>query len=307
MRTITIAALLLWCSSAFAAVLNVEFHFVPFTGDLKKSAVQTVPGKAAVYLNNVLVAEQPVQKSDVPVLFDDREVSAPIWVTMASLGPAVRKGRNKVRIEFEPADPKLAYMTQLRWTQVMDQVTRGTSASGASTSTNQAGGGTENKPATGKVVFEREFTGDFAADLPWHHYPAVATITDEDRKRLAALVRARMDVFKPDFAAAYKALQGAKGIDVGEVRKAKCLDAAYAAGVRITSTAPDQLEFQTTGNPEVVVKSRRGDLYPVADTKSFDKIKGDEVQMCAGIILSILFPQRLVVVRNPAGDWQVAY
>jgi hypothetical protein len=255
----------------------------------------------------VLVAEQPVERREVPVIFDAREIGAPIWVPMASLGPAVRKGKNKVRIEFEPTDAKLAYMTQVRWNEVSDNVTRGTSASGASTATNQAGGGSENKPATGKVVIEREFSGDFAADVPWHHYPAVANLTDEDKKRLAALVRARMDVFKPDFAAAYKALQGAKGVDVGEVRKAKCLDAAYAAGVRISSTAPDQLEFQTTGNPEVVVKSRKGELYPVADAKSFDKIKGNDVQMCAGILLSILFPQRLVVVRNPSGDWQVAY
>jgi hypothetical protein len=260
-----------------------------------------------VYLNNVLVADQPIERKDVPVLFDDREVAAAIWVPMQSLGPAVRKGRNKVRIEFEPADPKLAYTTQLRWSQVTDQVTRGKSASGATTETNQSGGGTENKPATGKVTIEREFVADFAADLPWHHYPAVTALGDDDRTRLAALVRARMEVFKPNFAAAYKALESAKGVNIAEVRKAKCLDAAYAAGVRISAAAPDQLEFQTTGNPEVVVKSRKGELYPVADKKTFDRIKGDEVQMCAGIVLSMLFPQRLVVVRNPSGEWQVAY
>ena len=62
MRTIAIAALLLWSSFSTAAVLNVEFHFAPYTGDLKKSSVQTVPGKAAVYLNNVLIAEQPVER-----------------------------------------------------------------------------------------------------------------------------------------------------------------------------------------------------------------------------------------------------
>ena len=305
---ITFGAFLLFCSCiAQAAVLNVEFHFAPFTGDLKKSSVQTVPGKASVYVNNVLLVEQPVERKDVPVLFDAREVAGPIWIPASSLGPGLRKGKNKVRIEFDPTDPKLAYMTQLRWTEVTDQVTRGTTASGASTATNQSGGANENKPATGKVVLEREFVADFASDQPWHRYPAVSTLTDEDKKKLAALIRTRMDVWKPDFAAAYKLLANVKGIDVAEVRKHKCLDAAYAAGVRITSTAPDQLEFQTTGNPEVVVKNRKGELYPVADTKSFDKIKGNELQMCAGIVLSILFPQRLVVVRNPAGEWQVAY
>lgn len=304
---ILLAALLFLSSLAQAAVLNVEIHFAPFTGDLKSSNVQTVAGKASVYVNNVLLAEMPVRRDTVPVLFDAREIAAPIWITSQSLGPGLRKGRNKVRIEFEPTDPKAAYMTQLRWNEVTDQVTRGTSASGASTATNQGAGGVDVKSATGKVVIEREFVADFATDRPWHHYPAVASLNDEDRKRLAALVRARMDVWKPDFAAAYKTLSGVKGIDVAEVRKNKCLEAAYTAGVRITSTAPDQLEFQTTGNPEVVVKSRKGELYPVADVKSFEKIKGNELQMCAGIVLSILFPERLVVVRNPAGEWQVAY
>jgi hypothetical protein len=304
---IFVAALLLLPSLAWAAVLNVEIHFAPFTGDLKSQQVQTVPGKASVYVNNVLLTEMPIQRDTVPVLFDAREIAAPVWITSQSLGPGLRKGKNKVRIEFEPTDPKAAYMTQLRWNEVTDQVTRGTSASGAATATNQGAGGSSVKPASGKVVLERELVADFATDQPWHHYPAVANLTDEDRKRVAALVRARMDVWKPDFAAAYKVLGGVKGIDVAEVRKNKCLDAAYAAGVRITSTAPDQLEFQTTGNPEVVVKSRKGELYAPADTRAFDKIKGNELQMCAGIVLSILFPQRLVVVRNPAGEWQVAY
>src|SRR6476661_3761646 len=102
MRVIAIAALLLWSSLARAAVLNVEFHFAPFIGDVKKSSVDTVPGKASVYLNNVLVAEQPVERSQVPVIFDDREIAAPIWVPAASLGSAVRKGPNKIRFEFEP-------------------------------------------------------------------------------------------------------------------------------------------------------------------------------------------------------------
>jgi len=302
-----LAALLLLASVAHAAVLNVEFHFAPFTGDLKKSTVQTVPGKASVYVNNVLIAEQPVERESVPVLFDAREIAAPIWITGQSLGPALRKGRNKVRIEFEPTDAKASYMTQLRWNEVTDQVTRGTSASGASTATNQGASSTDNKAASGRAGIEREFAADFATDLPWHHYPAVSALSDDDKKKLAALIRARMDVYKPNFDAAYKALQGVKGIDLAEVRKNTVLDAAYAAGVRYVEVAPGELEFQTTGNPEVVVKSRKGELYPVADAKTFDKIKGNELQMCAGIVLSILFPQRLVVVRNPAGEWQVAY
>jgi hypothetical protein len=230
-----------------------------------------------------------------------------MWLPTASLGPALRKGKNKVRIEFEPSDPKLKYMTQFRSSQATDQVTRGKTASGASSETNQSGVVIENKPAVGKVVIEREFVADFATDLPWHHYAVVSTLSDEDKKRLAALLKARLDVFKPDFAGAYKLLAENKNIRLAEVRKLKCLDAAYAAGVRIAPAAADQIEYVTTGNPEVVVRSKKGELYPVTDQKSFDRIKGEEAQGCAGMVLSMLFPPRLVVVRTPSGDWQIVY
>jgi hypothetical protein len=307
MRVLPIAALLLFPSIASAAVLNVEFNFAPFTGDIKSSSVQMVPGKASVYVNNVLLTDATVERKAVPVIFDDREVSPAVWLPTASLGPALRKGKNKVRIEFEPTDAKLPYQTQFRWSQVTDQVSRGKTASGASSETNMSGGGVENKQATGKVVMEREFVADFATDLPWHHYASVTTLNDDDKKRLAGLVRARMDVFKPNFAGAYKLLQENKNVQLAEVQKAKCLDAAYAAGVRIAPTAVEQLDFVTTGNPEVVVRSKKGELYPVADVKSFDKIKGNETQMCAGMVLSMLFPPRLVAVRAPSGEWQVVY
>jgi hypothetical protein len=307
MRSTLFTALLFWCSIAPAAVLNVEFNFTPFTGDIKNQTVQRVPGKAVVFVNNVLLADDVFTRAELPVIFDEREVAAAIWVPTASLGPALRKGKNRIRIEFEPADMKLKYVTQFRSTQVVDQVSKGKTASGAASQTNQSGQVIENKPATGKVVLEREFVADFATDLAWHHYPAVTALTDEDKKRIGVVLKARTDVFKPDFAAAYKLLSENKNVQLAEVRKLKCLDAAYAAGVRIAPAAAEQIEYVMTGNPEVMLKSKKGDLYPVADQKSFDRIKGEQAQMCAGMVISMLFPPRLVVVRAPSGEWQVVY
>ena len=88
-----------------AAVINVEFKFTPFLGDpAKDMEVMMVPGKAVVFINNVTIAEQEVREEKSPVLFDEHEVSAAIWVPMSSAGPVVRKGKNKIRIEFTPND-----------------------------------------------------------------------------------------------------------------------------------------------------------------------------------------------------------
>ena len=76
-------------------------------------------------------------------------------------------------------------------------------------STNQANEGVDDRKAVkGKVVFEREFPADFALDLPWHHYPAVTSLTEEDKQKIAALLKTRAGWFKPDFAALYKRAGG---------------------------------------------------------------------------------------------------
>jgi hypothetical protein len=105
-----------------AAVINFEVQFTPFTGDIQKPEVQTVPGKAFVYLNNVPIAEQDVEKKNVPVLFDNREIAAAVWVPVKSLGGLVRKGKNVVKIEFVPADANAAYQARLQWNEVTDSV-----------------------------------------------------------------------------------------------------------------------------------------------------------------------------------------
>ena len=105
-----------------AAVINVEFKFTPFSGDpAKDETVTTVPGKAAVFINNVPFTEQEVREEEVPVLFEQHEVAAAVWVPMSSVGPVVRKGKNKIRIEFTPNDTTKTYRAQLRWASVMDE------------------------------------------------------------------------------------------------------------------------------------------------------------------------------------------
>ncbi len=303
-----LVALILLCStSAKSAVVNVEFKFTPFTGDpAKQDQVDTVPGKARVFVNNALVAEQPVNKGSVPVLFEGREIGASVWLPVASLGPALRKGKNKLRIEFEPSDGKQKYRAQLRWAAVTDQVREETTADGQR-STNQADEGVDDKAAQGKLVMEREFNADFAKELPWHRYPAITTLTDADRKAIVALVKARSDAFKPNFSGVYQLLKNRPEVNIAEVQKAKCLDQVYAAGIRIDTPSAEQLDIAATGNAEVSIRRKDGDLYRPANPEAMEKIKDPSVMDCAGMVLFFAFPPRMAVVRTPAGAWEVVY
>jgi hypothetical protein len=307
MHKIAVALMLFWSSLASAGVLNVEFKFTPYTGDLKQDHVETVPGQAQVFINNVLMADQEVGKEMVPVLFDDREIAPSVWVPVDSLGPALRKGKNSIRIEFQPSDAKAPYQAQFSWASVMDQSTEEETSAGATKSTNQSGEGIDAKQATGKVAFEREFVADFAADLPWHHYPPITALSDADKHRLAELVTARAGPFKPNFTEIYQSLEGKEGIRVAEIKKAKCLDKAYAAGIRVAAPTFEQLDFVVTGGPEVLVQRKSGALYDLGGPKAFERIKGDETQMCAGVALSIAYPPHLAFVRTPAGAWELVY
>jgi hypothetical protein len=300
-----IALLLLLVAPAAAKTLNVEFKFTPYTGDTKEDHVQVVPGKARVFVNNVPIATQDVEAHEVPVMFDEREIAPAVWVTAESLGPIVRKGKNTIRFEFEPSTPG-GYRAQLRWASITDQV-RKESGPGHEKSTNQAGEGADEKDATGRLVMEREFVADFAIDQPWHHLPPVTAVTDEDREALAARVQERVEWFKPDFSPVYKALAGDAHADVAGVRKRKCLEAAYKAGVRMSAVPASQLEIVTTGGPEVVVQAKgAGPLYP-PDRAAFEKIKGDQMQTCASTALSMVYRPRLVAVRTPVGNWEIVY
>ncbi len=292
---------------ASAEVLNVEFKFTPFTGDPAASdAVQTVAGTARVFLNDVLFAEQEVREGEVPVMFDEREVAAAVWIPTASCGPVVRKGTNTIRIEFTPADNDANYRAQLRWASVMSEATE-QEDEGRFSATNQAGEGVEDKEAKGAITFEREFEADFATDLPWHHYPVVTALTDADQKALGELVVRRLDAFRPDFSGVYALLERAEGLDLAAVKEAKCLDKIYEAGARLKAAPSDEIEFLATGNPEVLIRAKSGMLYLPEDMSVFEKIEDEDLHMCAGVALSVAYPQRLAVVRTPAGVWEVVY
>jgi hypothetical protein len=307
MKKLAFALLMAAASLAPAAVINVEFKFTPFLGDpAKDDKVTTVPGKAAIFINNVPFAEQEVRKDELPVLFDEHEVASSVWVPMSSVGPVVRKGKNKIRIEFTPDDSAKAYRAQLRWASVTDQTTEETEP-GSLRSTNQANEGVDDrKSVKGKVVFEREFAGDFAIDLPWHHYPPVASLTEEDKQKIATLLKTRAEWFQPDFAALYKAIEENESLKVDDVRKAHCLETVYKAGVRVTAPQAGELEFATTDGPEVVVTRIKGPLFGL-DEKTFAPIKDEDTQMCAGMALSVIYPGKLVTVRKPDGTWEIVY
>jgi hypothetical protein len=305
MRRLLVPVLLLVPAVVLGAVLNVEFKFAPYTGDLKNDTVETVAGRARISVNGVPFADQEVRKEEVPVMFDDREIASAVWIPVESMGPALRKGKNTIRIEFDPKDTSAAYKAQLRWASVTDQKQEERDG-GTYRSTNQADEGVENKDAKGTVVFERQFTADFAKDLPWHHQPAVTSVTDAEKEQIAAFVKERAEWFKPDFAKVYEALANRPQVKVAEVKKLKCLDTAYKAGVRVVAAPPDEIEIVTTGQPEVVVRGKSGQIYG-GEAAAFEKIKDENAQMCAGIVLGVLYPSKLAMIRTSAGGWEVAY
>lgn len=292
---------------ARAAVINVEFKFTPFVGNpAKDEKVMTVPGKAAIFINNVPFVEQPVAENELPVLFEEREVAPAVWVPMSSVGPVVRKGKNKLRIEFTPNDASKSYRAQLRWASVTDSTTT-EEEPGSVHSTNQADEGVDDrKDLKGKAVFEREFTADFAFDLPWQHYPPVTSLTEDDKQKIVALLKARAEWFKPDFSALYKAIDDNESLKVDDVRKAQCLESVYKAGVRVNAPQAGDLEFATTNGPEVVVTRPKGSLFGL-DEKTFAAVKDEDTQMCAGMVLSMIYPIKLVAVRKPDGAWEIVY
>ncbi len=307
MRAIFFGMVLFYTSVATADVINMEFKFTPYIGDSAQSKqVETVPGNARVFINNVFLAEQEVREEKVPVLFEEREIAPAVWMPMSSLGAALRKGKNMIRIEFVPAKANKPYNARLSWAYVMDQSTE-KSDNGHFQSTNQSGTGQEDKTVTGKIVLQREFIANFAADQPWHHYPPVISLSDEDKKILALMVKKRSEMFKPNFAGLYEVLGKYPNMNLDELKKARCLDKAYTAGVRINPPTQNQLDFILSGNPEVVVsRTAYAPLYAF-DEKTFSRIKGDETQMCAAMALSFAYPPRFVVVRSPAGTWEIVY
>lgn len=305
MKTLAFALLLLAAPLAPAAIINVEFKFTPFNGNpATEDHVTSVAGKAQIYLNNIPYGvEQEVKDEQVMVLFEDHEVSPAVWLPISSAGSLVRRGKNKFRIEFTPNDLTKTYRAQLHWDSVTDQVTDDFAGNSGKT-TNQTDVGVDDRPdVKGKVVLEHEFTADFALDLPWHHYPAVTVVNDDDKTKIGALLKKRAEWFQPNFAGVYKAIEDNESLKVDDVRRAHCLEEAYKAGVRVAVPAASALDFAITGGPEVIV-SRKGAALFGLDEKSLAAVKDEDAQMCAGMVLATVYPQRMGFVRKPDGTWE---
>ncbi|MCW5892202.1 MAG: hypothetical protein KIT14_16900 [bacterium] len=296
-----LAAQLAGAAVARAKTINVEFKFTPYTGDTSADHVETVPGTATVYLNGIVVATQPIVKDEVPVLFDAREVGPAVWVPAASFAELLRKGRNTIRVEFAPS-AAAPYTAELRWAEVTDQVFED-ERPGGGRATNQANEGVARKKGSGALTMKREFQADFAVERPWHAYPPVTSLTDEDREKILAVAAERAAWFAPDFAGIYRALEGNEHIQVAQLRAARCLDQVYRAGLRVGPPKPGTYDVVTTGGPAVVVQPKGEMLYDV-DRAALAKVKDEDVQMCAGIALATVYQPRLVVVRAPDGTWQ---
>ena len=91
-----------------------------------------------------------------------------------------------------------------------------------------------------------------------------------------------------------------------DVRKAQCLEKVYKLGVRVTAPQAGELDFATTGGPEVVVTRKKGTLFGF-DEKTFAPVKDEDTQMCAGMALSMIYPGRLAAVRKADGTWEIVY
>ncbi len=306
MRKYAWALFLLGCVSvAPAAVMNVEFEFTPFTGDpAREQEVTAVPGEARVLINNVPVIEQVITAEKLPVSAE-HVVAAAVSVPMSSVGPVIRRGRNKLRIEFVPNDSQKTYRALLRWEEVTDQALEEAGAAGEEAASKLAHAQVDDRSEVqGKVVFEREFTADFAFDLPWHHYPPITSLGEEDKQKLAAVLKKRAEWFKPDFSALYQALEDNESLKAGDVRKAQCLESAYRAGVRVTAPEVGDLDFTTTGGPEVVVTKKKGALFGLDETM-YALVKDEETRMCAALALSMIYAGKMIAVRKSDGTWEI--
>lgn len=288
-------------TDALAGTVGFELSFAPFTGDLAADAVAAVPGTVSVWLDGIFVAEQPVAAEELMVLFDAREVSPALWLPTSSHTELLHPGENHYRLVFTPDDPATPYTAQLRWASVSD-VTREERRDGALRGTNLATQGLENREATGSVTFEGTFLADWATAQPWHAWPAVDTVTPADRTWIAMLLAQRTSWFLPPFEILHGQLKRTRGIDAAHIRKARCLEAAWKAGLRITAAPAESLEIETTGTAVVVL---RGEPYR-ANREVLGDIHDPEKAFCAAVALGAIYAPPVRLVRRADGFWTFA-
>jgi hypothetical protein len=53
--------------------------------------------------------------------------------------------------------------------------------------------------------------------------------------------------------------------------------------------------------------TRKGESHFGLNEKTFAPVKDEEMQMCAGMALSVVYPARVTVVHKPGNDWEIVY
>lgn len=132
--------------------------------------------------------------------------------------------------------------------------------------------------------------------------PAVTTLTAADRAVILELPHQRAALFSPNFEAAYRflgSLPKDQGItlDVPEVRRLGCLEAGYAAGMRVAAPADADLKLITTGSPVVVARGASEFLMNFPNQLGMAERYGalpNDKGFCLAVTFNMLFPKRTI-------------
>ncbi len=103
---------------------------------------------------------------------------------------------------------------------------------------------------------------------------------------------------------AYKFIDADARFYGAELRKLKCVEKAYAAGLLVQGPATGQLDILLSGNQEVVLRAKSGPLYNPVDESIFGRIKDQSIMRCMIPVMEVLFPERIIAVKNPSGVWE---
>ncbi len=97
-------------------------------------------------------------------------------------------------------------------------------------------------------------------------------------------------------------------LDVQKARRLSCLEAGYAAGMRVAAPAETDLRLLTT-NSAVVVARGTGEFllrFPSEPGMAERYAALPNVQgFCLAISFNMLFPKQLLLVKGMDGRWQI--
>lgn len=304
-------------AAVVARPVNVEFKFTPYLPPARDAEkVTTVEGVTELELNGIPMAQEPLESKSVLLMATSKEgieVFPAVWINALQLQPLLRRGNNLLRLTFTPKNGAKPYRSQFIWTVIEDQTTTSTTASGAELTTNHGAEGREDREVSGPVTVQKAFQAPFAKVEPWHAAPPITTLTPADRAVILELLHRRAALFSPNFEAAYRflgSLPKDQGItlDMPEVRRLGCLEAGYAAGMRVAAPADADLKLITTGSPVVVARGTGEFLMNFPNQPGMAERYGalpNDKGFCLAITFNMLFPKQLLLVKGVDGRWQI--